>query len=79
MQMQIRVAQMKLNRKKVEMHSERYLDSIGASTRDNVHQKEMNYNVARIELEQQKKQLINERASCAAEYKGAETRFGHVR
>jgi HlyD family secretion protein len=69
MQMQIRVAQMKLNRMKVEMHSERYLDSIGASTRDNVHQKEMNYNVARIELEQQKKQLINERASCAAEYR----------
>lgn len=67
--MQIRVAQMKLNRMKVEMHSERYLDSIGASTRDNVHQKEMNYNVARIELEQQKKQLINERLSSAAEYK----------
>lgn len=67
--MQIRVAQMKLNRMKVEMHSEKYLDSIGASTRDNVHQKEMNYNVARIELEQQKKQLINERLSCAAEYR----------
>ena len=67
--MQIRVAQMKLNRMKVEMHSERYLDSIGASTRDNVHQKEMNYNVARIELEQQKKQLINERLSSAAEYR----------
>ena len=67
--MQIRVAQMKLNRMKVEMHSERYLDSIGASTRDNVHQTEMNYNVARIELEQQKKQLINERLSSAAEYK----------
>nr|MBP7473006.1 HlyD family efflux transporter periplasmic adaptor subunit [Prevotella sp.] len=48
---------------------EKYLDSIGASTRDNVHQKEMNYNVARIELEQQKKQLINERLSSAAEYK----------
>ena len=28
MEMQIRVAQMKLNRMKVEMHSERYLDSI---------------------------------------------------
>jgi HlyD family secretion protein len=69
MAMQIRVAQMKLNRMRVEMHSERYLDSIGASTRDNVHQKEMNYNVARIELEQQKKQLANERLSCAAEYK----------
>lgn len=67
--MQIRVAQMKLNRMRVEMHSEKYLDSIGASTRDNVHQKEMNYNVARIELEQQKKQLINERLSSAAEYK----------
>ena len=67
--MQIRVAQMKLSRMKVEMHSERYLDSIGASTRDNVHQKEMNYDVARIELEQQKKQLINERLSCAAEYR----------
>ncbi len=69
LEMQIRVAQMKLNRMKVEMHSERYLDSIGASTRDNVHQKEMNYNVARIELEQQRKQLANERLSCAAEYK----------
>jgi len=69
MEMQIRVAQMKLNRMKVEMHSERYLDSIGASTRDNVHQKEMNYNVARIELEQQRKQLANERLSCAAEYR----------
>lgn len=67
--MQIRVAQMKLNRMRVEMHSEKYLDSIGASTRDNVHQKEMNYNVARIELEQQKKQLINERLSSAAEYR----------
>ena len=67
--MQIRVAQMKLSRMKVEMSSEQYLESIGASTKDNVHQKEMNYNVARIELEQQKKQLANERLSCAAEYK----------
>ena len=46
--MQIRVAQMKLSRMKVEMSSEQYLESIGASTKDNVHQKEMNYNVARI-------------------------------
>ena len=29
----------------------------------------MNYNVARIELEQQRKQLANERLSCAAEYR----------
>jgi HlyD family secretion protein len=67
--MQIRVAQMKLNRMRVEMHNEHYLDSIGASTKDNVHQKEMDYSVAKLELEQQRKQLANERLSCAAEYK----------
>ena len=44
--MQIRVAQMKLNRMRVEMHSEKYLDSIGASTRDNVHQMEMKDKIA---------------------------------
>jgi len=69
MEMQIKVSAMKLNRMKVELVNEHYLDSIGAGTADKVHQAELSYNVARLELEQLRKQYINEKASCDAEYK----------
>ena len=69
MEMQIKVSSMKLNSMKVELNNEKYLDSIGAGTTDKVHQAELNYDVAKLELEQLKKQYTNEKSVCEAEYK----------
>lgn len=69
MEMQIKVSAMKLNRMKVELRNEHYLDSIGAGTADKVHQAELSFNVAKLELEQLRKQYMNEKASCDAEYR----------
>ena len=45
--MKIKVSAMQLNRKKVELRNEQYLDSLGSGTTDKVRQAELSYNVAR--------------------------------
>ena len=50
--MKIKVSAMQLNRKKVELRNEQYLDSLGSGTTDKVRQAELSYNVAQLEYEQ---------------------------
>ena len=79
MAMQIKVSAMKLNRMKVELRNEHYLDSLGAGTTDKVRQAELSYNVAQLEYEQLKQQYDNEKEVLAAEYKVQELDFNIFR
>lgn len=79
LQMQIKVSAMKLNRMKVELRNERYLDSLGSGTTDKVRQAELSYNVAQLEHEQLKQQYVNEQEVLAAEYKVQELEFSIFR
>lgn len=64
--MQIKVKEMALNRLEVELRNERYLDSIGSGTGDRVRQAELAVKTGRLELEQLRQQLANERRVAAA-------------
>ena len=77
--MQIKVSAMKLNRMKVELRNEHYLDSLGAGTTDKVRQAELSYNVAQLEYEQLKQQYDNEKEVAAAELKVQELDFNIFR
>jgi HlyD family secretion protein len=79
MVMQIKVSAMKLNRMKVELRNEHYLDSLGAGTTDKVRQAELSYNVAQLEYEQLKQQYDNEKEVAAAELKVQELDFNIFR
>lgn len=79
LQMQIKVSAMKLNRMKVELRNELYLDSLGSGTTDKVRQAELSYNVAQLEYEQLKQQYTNEKQVLAAEYKVQELDFSMFR
>lgn len=68
MQMRIKVSAMKLNRMKVELRNEQYLDSLGSGTTDKVRQAELSYHVAQLEYEQLKQQYANEQQVLEAEY-----------
>ncbi len=75
MEMQIKISAMKLNRMKVELRNEFYLDSLGAGTTDKVRQAELSYNVAQLEHEQLVQQFANEKETSAAELKVQELDF----
>jgi HlyD family secretion protein len=77
--MKIKVSVMQLNRKKVELRNEQYLDSLGSGTTDKVRQAELSYNVAQLEYEQLKQQYDNEKEVLAAEYKVQELDFSIFR
>lgn len=79
MAMQIKISAMKLNRMKVELRNERYLDSLGAGTTDKVKQAELSYNTGQLEYEQLKQQYANEKQVAAAEYKVQELDFNIFR
>ena len=79
MAMQIKVSAMKLNRMKVELRNEHYLDSLGAGTTDKVRQAELSYNVAQLEYERLKQQYDNEKEVAAAELKVQELDFNIFR
>ena len=68
LEMKIKVSAMQLNRKKVELRNEQYLDSLGSGTTDKVRQAELSYNVAELEYEQLKQQYANEKEVLDAEY-----------
>ena len=76
--MKIKVSAMQLNRKKVELRNEQYLDSLGSGTTDKVRQAELSYNVAQLEYEQLKQQYDNEKEVLAAEYKVQELSLIHI-
>ena len=79
LQMQIKVSAMKLDRMKVELRNEQYLDSLGSGTTDKVRQAELSYNVALLEYEQLKQQYANEREVIEAEYQVQELDFSIFR
>ncbi len=67
--MQIRVKEMSVNRLAAEVVNERRLDSLGSGTGDKVREAELAFNTGRLELEQLRKQLVNERQVRAADEK----------
>jgi len=73
--MEIKVAAMKLNRMKVELRNEQYLDSLGSGTTDKVREVELKANVAELELEQMRQQYTNEQQVLAADLKVQELDF----
>ena len=77
--MKIKVSAMQLNRKKVELRNEQYLESLGSGTTDKVRQAELSYNVAQLEYEQLEQQYDNEKEVLAAEYKVQELDFSIFR
>ena len=79
MAMQIKVSAMKLNRMKVELRNEHYLDSLGAGTTDKVRQAELSYNVAQLEYEKLKQKYDNEKEVADAELKVQELDFNIFR
>ena len=67
--MQVKVSEMKLNRMRVELRNEQYLDSLGSGTTDKVRQAELSVNVAQLELEQLKQKYANEQQVLEAGYR----------
>lgn len=63
LEMQVKVKAMNLNRLEQEVTNERRLDSIGSGTGERVREAELACSTARLELQQLKAQLENERAS----------------
>lgn len=61
LEMQIKVKAMTVDRMEVELRNERYLDSLGSGTGDRVKQVELEYNTGKLELEQMRQRLVNER------------------
>ncbi len=75
LEMQVKIAAMKLDRMKVELRNERYLDSLGSGTTDKVRQAELNFNTGKLELEQMRQRLANEREVKEADLKVKELEF----
>ncbi len=67
LKMQERIREMQLRQIYTELKNEKYLDSIGASTSDKVRQAELNYEVAKLELEDLKGKIANESKNIDAE------------
>lgn len=67
--MKVKIKEMSVSRMEVELRNERYLDSLGSGTGDNVHQAELAYNTGCLELRQLRQQLANEREVKAADLK----------
>ncbi|MDE5749839.1 MAG: HlyD family efflux transporter periplasmic adaptor subunit [Duncaniella sp.] len=64
--MQVKVKEMTLNRLEAELRNERYLDSIGSGTGDRVRQAELAVSTGRLELDQLRQKLANERRVAEA-------------
>jgi len=64
--MQVKVKEMTLSRLEAELKNERYLDSIGSGTGDRIRQAELAVRTGRLELEQLRQKLDNERRVAAA-------------
>ncbi|MFG6427426.1 efflux RND transporter periplasmic adaptor subunit [Lepagella muris] len=69
LEMKIKVKEMSVSHLKAEVANEKRLDSIGSGTGDRIREAELAYSTARLELEQLKMQLNNERKSHAASFR----------
>ena len=65
--MKVKVAAMRLDRLEAELRNERYLDSLGSGTHDKVKEAEFSCKTSKLELEQLRQQLANERKMKAAD------------
>lgn len=59
-EMQLKVNEMQLDKMRVELRNEKYLDSIGAGTTDKVREVQLSYNVAKLQQEQARKKFDND-------------------
>ena len=66
-EMQIKVKAMEVDRLKVELANERYLDSLGSGTGDKVREVQLAYNTGCLALEQLRRQLDGERRTAEAD------------
>ena len=66
LEMRIRAKEMSVSHLMAEVANERRLDSIGSGTGDRIREAELAYETARLELEQMRTQLVNERKSADA-------------
>lgn len=66
LEMRIKAKEMSVSHLKAEVANERRLDSIGSGTGDRIREAQLAYESAKLELEQMKMQLRNERKSQAA-------------
>lgn len=66
LEMQIKVSEMNISRLRIEANNERRLDSLGSGTGDRVRQAETAYAEGRLQLEQLRVKLANERHRAAA-------------
>lgn len=66
LEMNIKAKEMSVDELKAQVANERRLDSIGSGTGEQVRQTELAYRTALIELEQMRKQLVNERLAHSA-------------
>lgn len=69
LEMQIRVKEMSVNRLATEVLNEQRLDSLGSGTGDKVREARLAYETSRLELEQLRKQFVNERTVRQADEK----------
>lgn len=69
LEMQVQVKEMSVNRLEAEVKNERRLDSLGSGTGDKVREAELAYNTGKLELQQLRQQLVNERQVKDAEFK----------
>lgn len=67
--MQIRVKEMSVNKLATEVLNEERLDSLGSGTGEKVREARLAYETTRLELEQLRKQLVNERSVRQADEK----------
>lgn len=76
MEKQVVIDEMRLKRMEALMINEHYLDSIGGSTADMVRQRELDYEVARLQLEQLKLQCENKKKTTESALRVYELEYG---
>lgn len=69
LEMKIKAKEMSVSHLKAEVANERRLDSIGSGTGDRIREAQLAYETGKLELEQLKMQLANERKAHAAPYR----------
>ncbi len=62
MELKLKVQEMELEQKRVVLHNERYLDTLGAGTLDKVRQAEMNVKVSELQFHEDEQNYENEKA-----------------
>lgn len=75
MEKQVAIDEMRLRRMESLLVNEHYLDSIGGSTKDMVRQRELDYEVAKLQLEQLKLNYENKKKTTASTLKVYELEY----